>query len=299
MSSSSTKSGFKATLPITGTARSIFSKIDDHGYASDISREDGESIHNFRTRLYRSNALPGSATIVGLTDSINREFGLGQEYLVEVTPNQDFVLNVSTTSISLSGLEVSNINIINVDIDGYWNLKNMQDVVNDLNLVSGISASLFRPEYSGMPAILLEEQSSIIKEYNESVPYSTQFTLGMWEHGEPVNGKIINNTVHFTDDHVFANEVSGIPNNPGDWSIDLDTKIVRSYLISTDNPRISYERNILTSGQTMLLVGNGAKIVDLSDSNIQSTMFLVSGIGETGKIIVKELQQADKTFWGK
>ena len=49
----------------------------------------------------------------------------------------------------------------------------------------------------------------------------------------------------------------------------------------------------------MSLVGNGVKVMNLMQSEVQDMLFQNSGIGATARSIVDELRTVDGAFWGE
>ena len=150
-----------------------------------------------------------------------------------------------------------------------------------------------------VPAILLEQQSSWVTEYNEKVPPTTSFRLGYYQYGQEIAGTVISGMVFFTDNVTFATEVSGAPVAAGEWSLDQATNTVRSYGRPNTTVNIIYTHSILESGMTMSLVGNGVKVMNLMQSEVQDMLFQNSGIGATARGIVDELRTVDGAFWGE
>ena len=294
------KAGALIKLPITYTDRNVFTKLDDHGYYASLERIEGESIANFKARMASVYTRPTNTTEYGLTDAIARELNLGHEPLIAVTTSRDVRLTVSPEYIEVSGLgyDTSKVDIIDVDIDGYWVLPNIGTVVSGLNTISGIVATS-TSAIATMPAMLLEPQSSYITEYRERVPPSTSFRLGYYKYGQEVAGTVLSGTVSFTDTIAFATEVSGTPQSAGEWSLDQNINTIRVFNIPTTAVDVIYTYSVLQSGMTMNLIGNGVKVMNLMLSEVQHMLFQNSGIGATARGIVDELRMVDGAFWGK
>ena len=296
-----TKAGAKIVLPITGDDRNILTKMDDHGYYASLERIEGESVTNFKVRLASTYTRPANATIHGLTDAISRELSLGHEELISVTASENIRLDVGPEFITVSGKGLagnSTVDIVDIDVDGFWILPTLGKVVSGLNAISGITATVAASKAT-ISAILLEEQSSYVTEYNETVPPTTSFRLGYYQYGKEIDGTVISGTISFTDDIVFATEVSGTPVNEGEWSLDQANNLIRSYSLPTAPVNIIYTHSILNSGMTMSLIGNGVKVMNLMQSEVQSMLFQNSGIGATARGIIDELRVRDGAFWGE
>jgi hypothetical protein len=301
MPNSFTTAGALIKLPVTGTDRNILTKMDDHGYYASLERIEGESITNFKMRMASSYTRPANAAIRGLTDGIARELNLGHQELISVTASGNVRLDVKPEFIIVSGFNTGGtqtIDIVDVDQDGWWILPTVGKVVSGLNNVSGITAST-TAAMATVPAILLEEQSSYVTEYDEQIPPTTAFRLGYYKYGQTIAGTVLSGTIFFTDDVAFATQVSGIPRAEGEWSLDDTTNSIRVFSLPTAPVNIIYTQNILQSGMTMSLVGNGVKVMNLMQSEVQTMLFQNSGIGATARRIVDELRIVDGAFWGE
>lgn len=295
----STVSSAKIVLPKTPSTRNILTKMDDLGYFASLERLEGESLTNFQHRLKTVYTKMANSSLQGLVDAITRELSLGHENLITVRSDRDLKLDIGPEIISISGAsQYDTVDIIDVDIDGYWNFPTIGKVVSGLNNVSGIVASS-TSNFVGLPAALLEEQSSYIEELNEIVPPSTSFRLGYYLNGMMLQGTVLSGSIFFTDDVTFAKQVSGTPMADGEWSVDTNINAITSYSLPPGPVRLVYTYNILTSGRSMNLVGNGAKVINLFHSDVQSMLFLNSGIGATGQDFIDELRNRDRSFWGK
>jgi hypothetical protein len=296
-----TIAGALIKLPITGTGRNILTKMDDHGYYASLSRLDGESIANFKVRMASVYTRPANATINGLTDAIARELNLGHQELISVASSGSLRLDVEPEFIRVSGAGtegLQKVDIVDVDQDGFWILPTIGKVVSGLNDILDITATT-TAAMAELPAILLEQQSSYVTEYDEQVPPTSSFRLGYYKYGQEIAGTVVSGTVYFTDDITFATQISGIPRSAGEWTLDQSTNTIRAFSTPVAPVNIIYTYSILESGMTMSLVGNGVKVMNLMQSEVQSMLFQNSGIGATAKSIIDELRTVDGAFWGK
>jgi len=296
-----TTAGALIKLPITGVNRNILTKMDDHGYYASLSRIDGESITNFKVRMASVYTRPANATTNGLTDAIARELNLGHQELISVASSGSLRLDVLPEFIRVSGAGTGGeqkIDIVDVDADGFWILPTIGKVVSGLNGIRDITATTTNT-VAEFPAILLEQQSSYITEYNEQVPPTNSFRLGYYKYGQEITGTVVSGTVYFTDDVTFATQISGIPSAAGEWTLDQSTNTIRAYSTPTAPVNIIYTYSILESGMTMSLIGNGVKVINLMQPEVQSMLFQNSGIGATAQSIINELRAVDGAFWGE
>lgn len=294
------QAGALIKLPIIGDDRNIFTKMDDHGYLVSLNRMEGESVTNFKVRMSSAYTRPANATIRGLTDGIARELNLGHQELISVSSSGSLRLDVFNEFIRVSGAATGGaqkVDIVNVDADGFWILPTIGKVVSGLNNISGITAST-TSAMQEVPAMLLEEQSSYVTEYDEQIPPTTSFRLGYYKYGQEIAGTVISGTVFFTDDVAFDKQVSGLPGQAGEWSLNQLTNSVQVYSLPTAPVNIIYTHSILESGMTMSLVGNGVKVMNLMLSGVQNMLFQSSGIGATAEDIIGELRTVDGAFWG-
>ena len=301
MPSSFIQAGAKIKLPIEGDDRNVFTKMDDHGHMASLERIEGESVTNFKVRLASTYTRPANATMRGLTDGIARELNLGHDELISVTATGNIRLDVSPEFIRVSGVGTygaQKVDIVDVDVDGYWVLPTVGKVVSGLNNISGVVATT-SAAMATVPAMLLEEQSSYVTEYDEQIPPTTSFRLGYYKYGQEIAGTVISGTVFFTDDVTFDMEVSGTPRAAGEWSLNQTTNSVQVYSLPTAPVNIIYTHSILESGMTMSLVGNGVKVMNLMLSGVQHMLFQNSGIGATAEDIIGELRTVDGAFWGE
>jgi len=299
--SSYTTAAAKIKLPISGERRNIFTKIDDHGYFASLERIEGESVTNFKVRMASVYTRPANATIRGLTDGIARELNLGHQELISVASSGSLRLDVGPEFITVSGAGTGGkktVDIVDVDVDGYWVLPTIGKVVSGLNNISGITATT-TATMAVVPAVLLEEQSSYVTEYDEQIPPVTSFRLGYYKYGQEIAGTVVSGTVFFTDDVTFATEVAGAPAEAGQWSLNQATNTVQAYSLPTAPVNVIYTHSILESGMTMSLIGNGVKVMNLMLSGVQNMLFQNSGIGATAQNIVDELRNVDNAFWGE
>jgi hypothetical protein len=283
----------------SGVTRNVSSRLDHHGLMVSMIRNEGESSTNFKSRVASRYTQRPGPHIMGLTDAINSTLGLGQDTMITVVADHDVYLNVNVASIYISGNTETIIQTITKDNTGYWGLTTISGVAASLNTIAGITATIPNSNFDTMPALLLEEQSSYIDRWDDTAPQSDSFRLAINETGKELTGKVVEDSLSFTDDITFATKVTGIPQAAGEWSVNTDTNLVMLYAISQDSVRISYKYNVLSSGLTMNLVGNGARIINLSDPNIQSLIMYGSGIGVTGQEMITELRAVDRSYWGK
>lgn len=295
------QAGAKIKLPITGDDRNILTKMDDHGYFAGLERIEGESVTNFKVRMGSTYTRPANAAQRGLTDGIARELNLGHQELISVTSTGSLRLDVGPEFITVSGdgtYGKKTVDIVDVDVDGYWILPTVGKIVSGLNNISGIVATT-SAAMATVPAMLLEEQSSYVTEYDEQVPPTTSFRLGYYKYGQEIAGTVVSGTITFTDDVAFAAQISGTPAEAGQWSLNQSTNSVQVYSLPTAPVNIIYTHSILESGMTMSLVGNGVKVMNLMLSGVQNMLFQNSGIGATAEGIIDELRTVDGAFWGK
>jgi len=287
-------------LPRTSVARNVVTKLDDLGLYSDMLRWHGETITNFRSRLMRAQSLKGGADPRRLTDAICNELGLGQAYLMTVTATLNEVeLEVTETTIKVmfSGVLQKEIPLIIPDADGVWTSQNISGIISGLVGVSGISTS-WETGYDQMPAFLLEPQSSIVKVINEQAPRSQSYYLGVLGHGESPLGPVLIDQVSFNDPETYRVQVLDDPASDGEWSVNTSGR-VNVFTIAQDLVLVSYHYNLLGSGLSMGLVGNGGRLFNLASENVQSLLFSASGIGETAREFLYEIRAEDRNFWGE
>ena len=293
------KAGIRILLPKTGVPRNVFAKVDDIGLAGDLRRRDGESITNFRARLYSLYTRPGSAARTGLTDSIAREFDLGHETMMTVIADRSTRLDVGPRDITVvaSGINTS-VSTIESDVDGYWTYPAVSAVASGLNALPGLTATA-NSAYSSQPAVLIEEQSSYVTKYSEIVPTLSVFRLGEVEDSRPLTGTVVPESISFTDDTIFGTRVSATPSAAGEWSVDITSGRISSYLMPEIQGRVTYTYNLLESGVSMSLIGNGVRVINLSNLDMQHLVVTSSGITITGEGLLTELYRVDGSTWGK
>lgn len=292
------RAGAYIVVPRTATARNVFTKLDDLGFQSDMIRQQGESQVNFRAKVHQAQVRRGSASNLGLTDAIATELGLGHATLLTVTVDRDVKLDVTQTQMSVvaSGVDHT-INLVNYDADGVWVFPEVHEVVAILNTLSGVTASS-TAAMSGLPGMLLEPQSSYVPVDNEQIPNLKLFQLGLAARGEELPGTIVSGTLAFSDQDKFRQLVD-TPSAIGEFSLEPTTGRVEVYDPSDDLTFATYSYNLLVSGQSMKLIGNGVKVFNAADIEVQHLMFTLSGIGYTAQEVTYELRKADRAFWGK
>jgi hypothetical protein len=284
----------------TSTPRNVVTKLDDLGLYADMVRWHGETITNYRSRLMRAQTLKGGNDAQRLTDAVCNELGLGQTYLMLVTATLNQVeLEVTEIAlkVSFSGVLQKEIPLIVMDADGAWVAENISGMVSGLVGVSGISAT-WVSGLETLPAFLLEPQSSYVQVVNEQVPQIQSFSLGVLGHGEAPIGPVLSGTVTFNDDETFRTQVNGDPSADGEWSV-TESGRVNVYTAPQDLLLASYKYNLLGSGLTMGLVGNGARLFNLASEDVQSLLFTASGIGQTAKEFLFDIRFQDRNFWGE
>lgn len=284
----------------TSEVRNVATMLDDLGLYADFVRLEGESLTNFRSRLMRAQTMRGGQDLNRLTDAICNELGLGQAYLLLVTATEDLVeLEVTDTqlSVTLSGVTQVTIDLVTADADGYWVPLTVSGLASGLQGVSGISA-FAATGFETLPAFLIEPQHSLVQVVNEQVPRQQSYTLGVLGNGESPYGNIMTDSVSFSDTATYRNQVTGTPAKPGEWNVDSSGR-VNVFHSPDDLVLASYKYNLLTSGQTMGLVGNGARLFNLASEEVQAKLFTPSGIGETGRDLMRDVRAADRNFWGR
>lgn len=286
--------------PKTSVSRNVITKLDDLGLYANTVRRDGESTTNFRSRLLRIQTLRGSADRDGLIDSICNELGLGQTYLILATATLNEVeLEVSETniSVSFSGILQRQVNLINPDIDGFWIPASISGIVSGLQNVSGLTVQ-WVSGYDQLPGFLLEPQTSVIPIFNEHIPLVQSYTLGVLSRGDIPPGPVLIDSVSFNDTETYKTQVTGILRVEGEWSVDSSGR-VNVYSNPTDITLVSYSYNLLGSGLTMGLVGNGARLFNLASEDVQELLFTISGTGEQAHDFLYDIRSADRNFWGE
>ena len=284
----------------TSTPRNVVTKLDDLGLYADMVRWHGETITNYRSRLMRAQTLKGGTDAQRLTDAVCNELGLGQSYLMYVTATLSGVeLEVTEIAlkVSLSGVIQKEIPLIIPDADGMWTAQNISGIVSGLVNVSGVTAE-WVSGLEQLPGFLLEPQSSFIQVVNEQVPQVQSFNLGVLGHGEVPSGPVLTDTVTFNDTDTFRVQVDGDPAQDGEWSV-TESGRVNVYTAPQDLLLASYKYNLLGSGLTMGLVGNGARLFNLASEDVQSLLFTASGIGGTAKDFLFDIRSQDRNFWGE
>jgi len=287
-------------LPKTSTPRNVITKLDDLGLYSDMIRRTGESTTNFRSRLLRMQALGGGAHQIGLIDAICTELGLGQQNLISASSQyneMELEVTETTIAVTLSGTLQRQVNLINLDADGVWIAMSISGVVSGLQNISGITFQAVSG-YDQLPAFLIEPQSSLIPIYNEHVPRIQNYVLGLQARGDILPGPVLTNSVSFNDTVSYNTQVSGTPTAEGQWSVNTLGEI-RVYSIPQDITLASYKFNLLGSGLTMGLVGNGARLFNLASEEIQQLLFIVSGTTEQARDFLYEIRTEDRNFWGE
>jgi hypothetical protein len=286
--------------PKTSVPRNINTKLDDLGLYANVVRRDGESTTNFRSRLLRTQTLRGSSDRDGLINSVCNELGLGQTYLITATATLNEVeLEVNEVSViaSFSGVIQKQVNFINPDVDGIWVAVSVSGIVSGLQNVSGLNVQ-WVSGYDQLPAFLLEPQTSVIPVFNEHVPLVQSYTLGVLSRGDIPPGPVLIDSVSFNDRQTYKTQITGTPAAEGEWSVDVTGRI-NVFSNPLDITLASYKYNLLGSGLTMGLVGNGARLFNLASEDIQELMFTVSGIGESAREFLFDIRSEDRNFWGK
>ena len=286
--------------PKTPTARNVVTKLDDLGLYSDMLRWHGESIANFRSRLMRSQTQQGGANANRLTDAICNELGLGQAFLMTITATLNEVeLDVSEVALKVlfSGVIQKEIPLIVPDADGVWTSLTISGVVSGLVGVSGISAA-WVSGYDQLPAFLIEPQSSLIRVVNEQVPMVQSYWLGILGHGEVPPGPVISGSVSFSDTAAYKTEVANTPAGDGEWSCSTSGR-VNVFTIPADRVLASYKFNLLGSGMTMGVVGNGARLFNLASTDVQDLLFTASGVSQQATDFLYDIRAEDRNFWGE
>lgn len=292
------QAGAHITLPLSGTARNVFSKLDDVGAYASMERHEGESLVNFRARVQQGNIRTPGPTTLGVTDGIATALGLGHQPLLTLTAAADLKVDVIGHTIYVSGAgQYDSVDIVTQDPDGYWMFPDVHAVASGLNDIANLSASV-AANASGLPAMLLEEQSSYIKVIGEQVPLVQQFTLGEQDGISLTGRKVITDRVGFTDEVTYAKQVAGQPTREGEWSV-TTAGLVTSFHQPTSVTFVGYTYNLLPSGATMNLLGNGVKVFNMADPGLQQLLFTPSGVGGTAKDVLNEVSSWDKNFWGK
>ena len=284
----------------TSTPRNVVTKLDDLGLYSDMIRWQGETITNFRSRLMRAQTLVGGTDPQRLTDAICNELGLGQAFLMFVTATLNEVeLEITEVAlkVSFSGVVQKELPLIIPDADGVWTAQNISGIVSGLVGVSGISAE-WVSGLEQLPAFLLEPQSSLIQVVNEQAPQVQSFNLGVLGHGEMPIGPVLSGTVTFNDTEAYRIQVDSNPSEDGEWSVDTSGR-VNVYTIPQDILLVSYQHNILGSGLTMGLVGNGGRLFNLASEDVQDLLFTASGITEQARDFLFDIRSEDRNFWGE
>lgn len=277
--------------------RNVFTKLDDLGLYSNIPRLDGESLTNYQARIQAMNTGAPGSRLSGLTHAIASLLGLGQAALIKITAYEDLKVDVTSANITVSGTQYRQVPLITLDPDGEWKLPTVTTVVSGLNNISGVIATEYSVA-SGLPAFVLEAQSSYIEVDAEQVLKYKTFQLGQQQNINLTNAQVITDRVEFTDLETYRVQVSGTPQKQGEWSVS-QTGQVNVFEPPEDFTFVNYTYNLLPSGQSMDLIGNGVKILNTADPEIQELMFYASGIGYTGQQITDEILNVDKTFWGK
>jgi hypothetical protein len=278
--------------------RNVFTKLDELGMYFNMDREIGETLVNFKHRLHRAQSNIPGGNITGTTTGINQVMDLGQFYALNLNFSADFDIEIEDINIKISGNGYNQtISTVVLDPDGYWIPRTFQDMYNDLAIISGITPTLFN-NISGLPALLLEQQSSHRLINSEPAPVAQVFQLGQVFDIDFTKYKLVSGMLEFANVQSFDKLVSGIPQNPGEYSAD-PYGLIRVFEMPRGLNSATYVYNVAVSGSSMRLVANGAKAINLSNPEVQDYLFYVSGIGLTGEIVTNEILKADRMFWGK
>lgn len=290
--------GAHLTLPISGTDRNVLTKLDDVGAYSAMERIEGESLVNFRARIQETNTRRPNATLLGITDGIATALGLGHAPLLNLIASKDLRVTVKGHTVAVSGVgQYDTVDLVSADPDGYWDFPDLYAVASGLNDVSGLSCSVVATA-SGLPAFLLEEQDSYIRVVGETIPQVQQFQLGQIQGISLAGVKVVTDQVGFTDEEIFAVQVTGSPQRQGEWSVQEDGTVT-SFDVPPTVSFVNYTYSLLPSGSTMSLLGNAVKVFNMADPDFQPLFFTASGIGGTAHGVLDEVRAWDKNFWGK
>lgn len=281
-----------------GDPRKTITKLDDHGLYRNLERHDGENSQTFKNRLLNHMSRRPNATAIGLTDAIATELGLGHIPFMKLETSIDYRIDVTDLHINISGNgNYHQFNLVELDPDGYWVHKDIYALSSGINNVSGITSTVY-PQASGFPPVLLERQSSYIHIQGEETPLDQTFTLGLPNKLDWNKIKLVTDQVDFTDELIYDQQVAGTPARNGEWSATI-SGVINSFDIPEGNTYVNYTYNLFISGQSMDLLGNGVKVINPADEEVQNYMYYTSGTGYTGKDITNEAMRNDNLFWGK
>lgn len=297
MATRTQRAGARLSAPIAAEIRNVFATLDDAGLRSGLDRWPGESIAQFRTRVQAINFRRGKPTAAGVTAALCAYLGLAQARMLRITATVNALVDVFDVAVACRNLDdgtVVSIPLAVLDADGMWRLRTLAEVAADFP--PWAAASLAEPALSGLPAILLERQSTRRRVSGELVYPAQVFRLGMDLDLRPGHYRILVDEVAIGG-VAFAKRVE-TPSKPGEWSVDADGN-VSVFSMPASTVTATYAVNLLGPGLSTYLVGSGAKVVNLPDAGVRSLLLTPAGPTAMASDILRELHEADRTYWGK
>ena len=297
MATRTQRAGARLTAPIPRRIRNVFTTLDDAGMRSGLDRFPGESTVQFRERVQAVNVRRGAPTAEGVTAALCSYLGLAQERMLRVSTPGSAVVTVSDVSVSLANLDdgrTLSIPLVVPDLDGMWRLRTLAEVAADFPDWAAVSVA--DPAFAGLPAVLLERQSSRRVVSGELVYPAQVFRIGADLGVRRGRFRILVDEVSFSSS-AFARRVS-VPAKNGDWTVDADGE-VNVFVAPAATCTVTYAANLLGPGLSTYLVGSGAKVVNLSGAEAQGLLLPASGPTAMASDLLRELHEADRTYWGK
>lgn len=278
--------------------RNSLLKLDDLGMYAGLDRRPGESATQFRMRLQQANRRLSGMTLHGITDALCTTFGLNQINLLTVNVSVPIQLEVQDIQMVVSGTTgIHTIPLVEQSEDGFWGYFTIKDLANQLNTISGIG-TVYTTALSGVPALLLENQSSLKFVSSELVLPSNVFQLGYYEHRNVSAGSVLPGSIYFDDQDAFRFQISGIPRQTGEWSVS-STGQIRVFDLPSQPFHVSYAYNTLTAGASMNLLGAATKVIGLTSPSVLNGLYSENGRSALLNSFLAELFKTDQTYWGQ
>jgi len=289
--------------------RQFRNQFDSHGAIVSLERLNGESNQDYKDRILDVSVHPGSPLYDGVVNNLTRAFGEKRLRAIEISLNTDVSGNyiAENPRVDLLANKVvlysdwqpngtaiidKSINIYNPTDEGYF----LEDLVSEINSSTCFSASVYSGVRENLHSTNLIRNSSYKRIRGDLVESNNRFSL--------TSNNIVQSSMFFDEQDVFAVEVTGTPSASGEYNVDYTNGVVEVYSVPSGTAGVSYHYNIFP----LVVDYSYIKIYTLQDDNFTRELYNLEQVNgqevkalpnTEGSEIIHQLYIETKHLWGE
>lgn len=237
------------------------------GLLAGISRALGESTAAFKGRIELNANSQKSHTYTGTLENINTRLGLSMYEAISISSSVITDISYDFGKIVLfDGTNTTNIPTLTTSPDGFWDWRQMSEVVTDINAVTGCTAVLVGPDGPTMQLAKQMNSGWVINELVTSQVYKLQ-RGDLYVYGSEIFSTA--GTIY-----TITNGIVTLPQEPVNLSISYQYKKMPYTLIASE----------------------GA-LVSLTDTALQEYVIFNNDLIFQVKEVIQTLMNSDGSYW--